>query len=231
MPRPTLCLALLLALPGALRAQDSPAPWWKGTRLTPGVGWRALNIGMKAPEGEANLQPSLGSSMFLTLNVESPRVALGNSLAVSLLGYAGTVNADEQWVNGSPTATGQDGDGHRSSLGTSVSGHYRYLAPALTWGNRKPGKGGLELSAGLGWWWGHFAGDAIFAPNMQANAGMPKTPVAVDFSQPGYDTRIGLHGRNWCLILAVGGPFPFSQQGIRYEFQQIAMIVGYEFTL
>lgn len=227
------CFRILsLCLVGsALLAQEKPEHWWTGTRFTPGVGLRALNIDMAGPGGEANLQTSIASSVFLALNLESPRLALNEQFSLSVLGHAGTVNADHQWVNNSAASTGQDGDGHRESLGTNISGHYRYLAPALTWGVRKPGKGGIELSVGLGWWSGQFSGNAIFAPNNVANGAMPKTPVTVGFSQLGYDTRIGLHGKNWCLITTVGGPFPFNQNGIRYQFQQIAVIVGYEFTL
>lgn len=221
----------LCLLGTALLAQQKPERWWTGTRFTPGVGLRALNIDLAGPGGEANLQTSIASSVFLALNLESPRLALNEQFSLSVLGHAGTVNADHQWVNNSAASTGQDGDGHRESLGTSLSGHYRYLAPALTWGHRKPGKGGIELSVGLGWWSGQFSGNAIFAPNNVANGAMPRTPVSVGFSQLGYDTRIGLHGKNWCLITTVGGPFPFNQNGIRYQFQQIAVIVGYEFTL
>lgn len=228
---PFLRLLPLLLLTGSLMGQEASGHWWSGTRFTPGVGWRALNIELAGPAGEANLQTSLAASTFLTLNLESPRWALSDNFALSLLGHAATVRADEQWVNHSASATGKDGNGHRESLGTSISGSYRYLAPALTWGHRKPGQTGLELTVGLGWWSGQFTGDVIYAPNMQASAGMPKTPVSVNFGQLGYDTRLGLHGKNWCLIMTVGGPFPFTQQGIHYQFQQIAMIVGYEFTL
>lgn len=221
----TLLLSALLGTTAGF-AQEGPKHWWSGTRITPGVGWRALNVTLNNPSGEANLQTSFGASVFGSLNLESRRIPLGRNFAISLLGHSATVNADQQFVKDT------SGDsGSRQSFGTSLSGHYSYLAPALTWGNRNPKGSGLEISFGMGMWNGRFTGDAIYAPDTRPTAGMPRTPVEATFNRLGYDTRIGLYSGHWSYVVTVGGPFPYTEKGTRYQFQQIALIVGYEFEL
>ncbi|MDH4133482.1 MAG: hypothetical protein OEV31_01705 [Gammaproteobacteria bacterium] len=218
-------LPLILAGMPVYAEDAESGHWWSGISITPGIGWRALNIDMTNSAGDANLQTDFASSLFGALDIESPRYKLSDNLSVSVLGHASTVRATEQWVvDGS-------GTGGRQSLGTSISGHYSYLAPALTWGARQPAGTGLELSLGVGTWSGQFSGDAIFAPNNQANASMPHTPLSVSFKELGYDTRFSLYFGRWAWVMTVGGPFKFSNQGVKYQFQQVALIVGYEFRL
>lgn len=217
---------ILLSVAVPTHAEDAdPEHWWNGITFTPGVGWRALNIDMTGPGGEANLQTDFASSAFGSLDIESPRWPIGGNFALSVMANTQTVSANQQWVNDS------SGNGDRQSLGTSVSGRYSYVAPALTWGSRQRDGSGLEIGLGIGMWSGNFSGDAIFAPNNQATALMPHTPVNVRFNQLGYDTRLSLYYRHWALIMTVGGPFKFHDQNIKYEFQQVAMILGYEFRL
>ncbi len=56
-------------------------------------------------------------------------------------------------------------------------------------------------------------------------------PNARDKVENVTSTRIRHLFRPLAWIMTVGGPFKFSHQGIKYEFQQIALIVGYEFRL
>jgi hypothetical protein len=224
--RPLLLVALPWSALPAAADETRGDHWWSGITFTPGAGWRALNIDMHAASGAANLQTDFGSSLFASLDIEVYRYPFGDSgFALSLLGHTATVRANEQWVKDA------SGAGSRESLGTGISGHYSYLAPALSWGARQPDGSGLELSVGVGRWSGEFSGDAVFAADYRADASLPSTPVSVRFDEWGYDTRLTLYLRHWALVMTVGGPFPFKDGGTKYEFQQVALILGYEIRL
>lgn len=218
--------AILLSAAITAQAEESESShWWNGIRFTPGIGWRALNIDMTGPGGKANLQTDFASSAFGSLDIESPRWPIGGNFALSVMGHTQTVSANEQWF------TDSNGYGYRDSVGTEISGHYTYLAPALTWSARAPNGTGLEIGLGIGRWSGNFSGSAVFTTDYKYNPAIAPTPIDVSFNQLGYDTRISLYYGRWALIMTVGGPFKFKDQNIQYEFQQVAMILGYEIRL
>jgi len=75
------------------------------------------------------------------------------------------------------------------------------------------------------------SGTMIFTTDDRPSSSMPQTPVSLNFHKLGYDTRIGLYFGHWEYVFTVGGPFPFTTNGTRYELQQLAIIVGYQFVL
>jgi hypothetical protein len=236
-------LAVVLAAAAApavaaeeVKEKESDFWWWiRGFEITPGVGLRHLGVDIhsKSAGTQGNLSNSISSSAFASINVESPSYQFGKSnFGFSVYLYAANVNLNEQFVaDPSQTDTSATASGQRDNVGTSLSGYYSYLVPALHY--RLLGRDGssMKFALGYGRWVGRFSGDVILTPDNRPANGMPKTPIDTRVSKNAYlFTMQYKFANHWQAYMSVGGP-KWSDDNFRYQMEEVSLIVGYTFIL
>ncbi len=212
------------------------AHWWSGISFTPALGARHLGLEVvrRGDGSKANISNAGTAQLFVALGIESPEFNFDNShWGATLMAYTSFIKLDNQFYDDIETDGSNDTNkGHRADVGTSISGTYSYLVPALHYAAPIANNGKWKLAVGYGWWNGNFSGDVILTQNQRPVAGLAKT--AVDAStklKPGY--MVLLYYRtpsDWVWQMSVGGA-RFSDATLRYEVEEISMGVARQFTL
>jgi hypothetical protein len=231
-----LLLATLAAAAAPAAAEEEGVwSWIHGFEITPGAGLRHIGIDVqrKSDGAQGNVSKSIGRSLFGSVNIESPGYQFGKSnFGATAYLYAANVNLDEQFVADPGMAPGADTiGGTRTNVGTHLSGYYTYLVPALHY--RLQGRDGssVKFALGYGWWFGRFSGDAILTPDNRPAAGLPKTPIDTRVSQGAFLFSMQYKFANhWQAYLTAGGP-KWQDDSLRYQLEEVSLVVGYTFIL
>ena len=121
--------------------------------------------------------------------------------------------------------------GSSKNVGTSLSGYYSYLVPALHYSSKSPTGGEAKVAFGFGKWIGRFSGDIILTADDRPAAGMTKTPIDVRVSKNAYLFLMQYKFDNhWQAYMSVGGP-KWQDGANRYQMEEVSLVVGYTFTL
>jgi hypothetical protein len=231
-----LLLSLLCAPAFAAEEKDKDFWWWiHGFEITPGAGLRSLGVEVtrKSDSNVGNISNSISKSLFAAINIESPSYQFGKSnFGASVYLYGSNVRLNEQFV----ADPGQDPNsgslvGMRDNVGTSMSGYYSYLVPALHY--RLQGRDGssMKFSLGYGRWVGRFSGDIILTPDNRPANGLPKTSIDTRVAKNAYlFTMQYKFANHWQAYMAVGGP-KWQDEQFRYQMEEVSLVVGYTFTL
>ena len=239
MRRPGSRALLLLALAAAAApaaAEESDFWWWiRGFEITPGVGLRHLGVDAhrKSDGNQGNLSNSISRSAFASINIETPSWQFGSSnFGVSAYLYAANVNLNEQFIadpgraDTSPTISGT-----RENVGTSLSGYYSYLVPAVHYRLQGREGGSTKFALGYGRWVGRFSGDIILTPDNRPVTGMPKTSIDTRISRNAYLFTMQFKtASRWQFYMSVGGP-TWQDASYRYQMEEVSLVAGYTFIL
>ena len=229
-------LSLVASASPAVAAEESDFWWWiRGFEITPGVGLRYLGVDVhsKSNDTVGNLANSIGKSAFASINIESPSFQFGKSnFGASVYLYAANVNLNQQFI----ADPGQDPNsdsmaGTRDNVGTSLSGYYSYLVPAVHY--RLQGRDGssMKFALGYGRWVGRFSGDIILTPDNRPANGMAKTPIDTRVAKNAYlFTMQYKFANHWQASMSVGGP-KWQDDQFRYQLEELSFTVGYTFIL
>jgi hypothetical protein len=231
-----LLLTALAAAAAPASAEENDFWWWiHGFEITPGAGLRHLGVDVrrKSDSFQGNSSNGITSSLFASINIESPSYQFGKSnFGVSVYAYAANVNLDEQFYadpnqsSGSASATGE-----RKNVGTSLSGYYSYIVPTLHYRNINKDGSSFKLALGYGRWSGQFSGDIILTPDNRPAAGMPKTPIDTRISKNAYLFLMQYKFANrWQAYMSVGGP-KWQDANFNYQLEEVSLIIGYTFVL
>jgi hypothetical protein len=233
--RALLLLPFLAAAP-AVAAEENDFWWWiRGFEITPGVGLRHLGVDVhrKSDSFQGNLSNSIAKSLFGSINIESPSYQFGKSnFGASVYLYAANVNLNEQFVaDPGQTASSATVSGMRNNVGTSLSGYYSYLVPALHYRIQGRDGGSTKFALGYGRWVGRFSGDIILTPDNRPANGMPKTPLDTRVSKNAYLFTMQFKSASrWQVYMSVGGP-KWQDDSFRYQLEEVSLVFGYTFIL
>lgn len=142
----------------------------------------------------------------------------------SLFLHSSHFKADRQWaaVNGDEVDI--------ENVGTSLSGYYSYLIPALYYKHQK-GEAEWKLGVGLGIGSARFSGDALFGPDLEVSRTQPKTSLSASANDVlAYMVFGDLKLPKWRVRLSIGG-FRFSDSDYRYEFLEGTLTFSYIFSI
>ncbi len=231
----TLLLLALAAGAAPVAAADDSWRWIRGFEITPGAGLRYLSVNVhdKAAGTQGNLSNSLGRSLFGAISVESPGYQFGGSnFGASVYLYAADVRLNEQLIaepGMDPGATSISGT--RQDVGTRLTGYYSYLVPALHY--RLQGRDGstTKFALGYGPWYGRFSGDVILTPDNRPSTGLPRTSIDTRLWKTAFLFSVQFKfASHWQAYMTVGGP-KWQDDSLRYEMEQISLVLGYTFIL
>jgi hypothetical protein len=218
------------------KEKESDFWWWiRGFEITPGVGLRhfALDVHSKSNDNLGNVSNSIGKSAFASINIESPSFQFGKSnFGASVYFYGANVRLNEQFI----ADPGQDPNsgslaGTRENVGTSITGYYSYLVPAVHY--RLQGRDGSSVKFALGYgpWRGRFSGDVILTPDNRPTNGQPKTSIDTRVSKWAYlFTMQYKFANHWQAYMTVGGP-KWQDSQFRYQMEELSLVLGYTFIL
>ena len=116
-------------------------------------------------------------------------------------------------------------------LGTSVSGYYSYLIPALYY--KPPGaEGKTKFGVGLGYGSARLSGTALFGPDRQVSTTEPKSSLSTSANNViAYMVFLDLkQPSSFHLRLSVGGPV-FSDSEYKYIFEEFTFTISYTFPI
>lgn len=236
LARPASWAPLLLALVAAPAVAEDDFWWWiRGFEITPGVGLRHLGVDVnrKSDGAQGNLSNSISKSAFASINIETPSWQFGSSnFGASAYLYAANVRLNEQFVsNPGQSDTSPTISGTRDNVGTSLSGYYSYLVPALHYRLLGRDGGSTKFALGYGRWVGRFSGDIILTPDNRPVNGLPKTSVDTRFSKNAYLFTMQFKtASHWQFALSVGGP-SWQDGSFRYQLEEVSLVAGYTFIL
>jgi hypothetical protein len=229
-----IALAVLVLIAGPALAADDDGGWRGNFAITPGAGLRhlGLDVVQQSTGLKGNLSNDVWDSAFVAVSIESPEYQFGRSnFGFTIYSYAANLSLDHQWVaDGGTGPTGTD-SGSREDVGTSVSGHYAYVVPALHF--RWPHGSGSETKFALGYglWSANFSGDIILTSNDMPAPGMPTTPVNVRVRKLAYLLLMQHKFANhWQVYMSLGGP-QWEANGFEYKLEEVSVVVGYTFVL
>ncbi len=233
--RALVFLSLVAAAAPAAAEEDDFWWWIRGFEITPGAGLRHLGVDVhrKSDSAQGNLSNSISKSLFGSITVETPSFQFGKSnFGVSAYLYAANVNLNEQFVaDPGRTDTSATVAGTRDNVGTSLSGYYSYLVPAVHY--RLQGRDGssMKFALGYGRWVGRFSGDIILTLDNRPANGLPKTSIDTRVSKNAYLFSMQYKFANhWQAYMSVGGP-TWQDETFRYQMEEISLVVGYTFIL
>ena len=233
--RALVLLSLVTAAAPAAAEEDDFWWWIRGFEITPGAGLRHLGVDVhrKSDGTQGNASNSISKSLFASINIETPSFQFGKSnFGVSGYLYAANVNLNEQFVaDPGQSDTSATVAGTRDNVGTSLSGYYSYLVPAVHY--RLQGRDGssVKFALGYGWWIGRFSGDIILTPDNRPASGLPKTSIDTRVSKGAYLFTMQYKFANrWQAYMSVGGP-TWQDETFRYQMEEVSLVVGYTFIL
>jgi hypothetical protein len=231
-----LALAGAAAPSAAAEEKDSDFWWWiHGFEITPGVGLRhfGFDVHSKSNDNVGNVSNSISRSAFASVNIESPSFQFGTSnFGASVYFYGANVRLNEQFI-ADPTQsdTSATATGTRENVGTTITGYYSYLVPAVHY--RLQGRDGSSMKFALGYgpWYGRFSGDIILTPDNRPANGQPKTSIDTRVSKWAYlFTMQYKFANHWQAYMTVGGP-KWQDAQFRYQMEELSLVVGYTFIL
>lgn len=220
---------------GPACAEDDFWWWIRGFEITPGAGLRhfAVEVTRGSDGATGNSSNSIGNSLFGSLMVESPSWQFGGSnWGASVYFYASNVGLDEQFVNDPGQGAGDAGaSGSRKNVGTSMSGYYSYLVPALHYRVQRDDGSQFKVALGYGRWHGEFSGDIILTPDNRPQTGQPKTQIDTSVSKNAYLASMQYKfAKHWQAFMSVGGP-RWSDSTFKYQMEEVSIVIGYTFRL
>lgn len=226
------CIVLLAASP--VIADDESGGWGGAFSFTPGVGLRHLGLDVidQSNGDTGNLSNDVWDSAFAAISIESPEYQFGKSnFGFTIYAYAATVNLDHQWVADGGTSSSGSASGSRENVGTSVSGHYSYLVPAVHYLWTHGGGSETKVALGFGSWVASFSGDIILTPDDTPEPTDPKTPLDVRVRKLAYLFLMQHKFSNrWQAYMSVGGP-DWEADGYAYNLEEVSIVIGYTFSL
>lgn len=214
---------------------DKQSHWWSGISFTPGVGLRHLGLDVKRKSDgyQGNISQSLEAKPFFSFSITSPSWNFDEHWGVTLRSFSSVVTLDSQFYSYDTvdpnTGTTQ---GDRIDVGTSVSGYYSYIVPAINYHTGSSGFGVFNVALGLGYWTSNLSGTIALTPDKHPTEATPKTQVdlstndelaylfLMSYTTPG----------QWIYEMTVGGP-SFSADGYDYKLEEVTLTVGKQFVL
>jgi hypothetical protein len=200
---------------------------FRGLSISPGISFRSpvIRITRKSDGDQADMTDSPGVLSFV-IDVSSRDHDFSNTnFGWSLFLHSGSFKASEQFagVNG--------GEVKKQDLGTSISGRYSYLIPALYY--KRPGAEGDEkFGVGLGYGSVRFSGTALFGPNRQVSITEPESSLSVSANDViaymvFYDFKLP---NSFHFRISIGGP-QFADSKYKYNFEEWTLTFSYTFTI
>ena len=221
--------------PAAAEPLADPMPqargvkWYDGFSVTPTLGLRHFALHVDQANGDkGSLSNSIENSFFWALDLQSPSLQFSESWGASLYVYSANVNLSEQFTDNDND--GDDNSGESIDVGTSATGRYSYVVPALHY-EMPMGEGGrARFALGFGKWFADVSGDIILTPDNQPAAGMPKTDFDVKVNKNAYLFHMQWRtAGSWHVAMSVGGP-KWSGGGFEYQVEEVSLSVGYALT-
>ncbi len=229
-----LMIGIVLFAASPVTADEESGGWGGNFSITPGVGLRHLGLDViRQSDGHTgNLSNDVWDSAFAAISIESPEYQFGKSnFGLTIYAYAATVGLDHQWVSDGGTNPNGTDSGSRENVGTSVSGYYSYLVPALHFLWRHGGGSETKFALGFGSWVANFKGDVILTPDDTPAPTDPKTPVDVRVRKLAYLFLMQHKFSNrWQAYMSVGGP-EWEEDGFEYKLEEVSIVIGYTFIL
>ncbi len=155
-----------------------------------------------------------------TRDFDFPNTKFGASAFI----YSTYFKANRQWaaVNGDEVDI--------VDLGTSISGYYSYLIPALYY-KPQAGEAKWKLGLGLGYGMARLSGNARFGPDLKVSRTQPKTTLSASANDVlAYMTFLDYRLQKWHVRLSIGG-FLFSDSGYKYSFLEGTLALSYTFSI
>lgn len=201
--------------------------WYDGFAITPGIGLRHFALHVEQGGNEGSLSNSIENSFFAALDVQSPSLQFSEHWGASVYLYSANLDLSEQFTDNDND--GDDNSGETIDVGTSASGRYSYVVPALHY-DMPAGDGTFRVALGFGKWFSTIEGDIILTPDNQPQAGMPKTAFDVKVNKNAYLFHMQWRTQgSWHFAMSVGGP-KWSGDGNDYKVEEVALVVGYALT-
>ena len=202
--------------------------WYDGFAITPGIGLRHFALHVEQGGNEGSLSNSIENSFFAALDVQSPSLQFSEHWGASVYLYSANLDLSEQFTDNDDD--GDDNSGETIDVGTSASGRYSYVVPALHYDMPAGDGGHFRVALGFGKWYSTIKGDVILTPDNQPQAGMPKTAFDVTVNKNAYLFHMQWRTRgSWHFGMSVGGP-KWSGDGNRYQVEEVALVAGYALT-
>jgi len=201
---------------------------FRGLSISPGISIKSavIRIERKSDGQRADMTDSPGVLSY-DIDISSRDFDFPNSkFGMIVFLHSSYFKASEQFagVNG--------GEVKIEDLGTSISGYYSYLIPAIYY-KPKPeiGKAEMKLGLGVGYGSARFSGNASFGPDRMVSRTQPKTTLSTSANNVlAYMAFYDLKWPKWRARVSVGGP-RFSDSEYKYSFEEFTLTLSYTFSI
>jgi hypothetical protein len=200
---------------------------FRGLSISPGISIKSpvIRIKRRSDGQQADMTDSPGVLSF-DIDISSRDFDFPNSnFGVSLFLHSSYFKASEQFagINGEEVK--------KQDLGTSLSGYYSYLIPALYYKHHIDEVEG-KFGVGLGYGSARFSGSALFGPERMVSRAQPKSTLSTSANDVlAYMVFYDLEWPNSLrLRVSVGGP-QFSDSEYKYSLEEFTLTLSYTFSI